>query len=320
MDATATASPFIAGTKIQYAWDSTSLNWLKECPRKYQYCMIEGYQSKMKSIDLDFGSEYHSGIELYEHVRQNGHDHNTALCEVVHQALINTRTWTSDDPNKNRETLLRSLIWYLDEFVEDNAKTITLANGKPAVELSFKFKLDFGVETLGEWTDHGPDNYRTRTPQTINYMLCGHIDRLVEFAGANYVMDHKTTKNTLSAAYFAGFEPNNQMTLYTIAAKIVFATLAKGVIIDAAQIAVGFTRFERGVTLRTQGQVEEWLNDLHSLLKRNEEYAAANYWPMNDTACRICQFKKICSKDPSVRQMFLDADFERRQWNPLTPR
>jgi hypothetical protein len=110
------------------------------------------------------------------------------------------------------------------------------------------------------------------------------------------------------------------MTLYTIAAKVVFATLAKGVIIDAAQIAVGFTRFERGVTLRTQGQMDEWLSDLRSLLERNEEYAAANYWPMNDSACRLCQFKKICSKDPSVRQMFLDADFERRVWNPLKNR
>jgi hypothetical protein len=263
--------------------------------------MIEGYQSKMKSIDLDFGSEYHSGIELYEHVRQNGHDHETALREVVHQALINTRTWTSDDPNKNRETLLRSLIWYLDEFVEDNAKTLVLANGKPAVELSFKFQLDFGTNG-------------------VPFVLCGHIDRLVEFAGAQYVMDHKTTKNTLSSAYFAGFEPNNQMTLYTIAAKVVFSTLAKGVIIDAAQIAVGFTRFERGVTLRTAGQMDEWLNDLRSLLRRNEEYAEADYWPMNDSACRLCQFKTICSKDPKVRQVFLDAGFERRVWNPLKNR
>src|SRR5215471_9809823 len=127
MEATTIVSPFVEGTKLQYAWDSTSLTWLKECPRKYQYSMIDGYQSKMKSIDLDFGSAYHSGIELYEHCRQAGDDHDTALSEVVLAALRSTRTWTNDDPNKNRETLLRSLIWYLEEFHEDNAKTLVLA-------------------------------------------------------------------------------------------------------------------------------------------------------------------------------------------------
>jgi hypothetical protein len=30
-------SPFLPGTKIQFAWDSTSLGMLKTCPRLYQY-------------------------------------------------------------------------------------------------------------------------------------------------------------------------------------------------------------------------------------------------------------------------------------------
>ena len=49
MDALATTSPFLPATHIQYAWDSTSLGYLKTCPRLYQYIMIEGWQSQIES-------------------------------------------------------------------------------------------------------------------------------------------------------------------------------------------------------------------------------------------------------------------------------
>lgn len=309
-------SPFIAGTKLQYAWDSTSLGALKECPRKYQYSIIEGWRSKSTKIDLAFGIEYHFGIELYDRHRIDGDSHDAALCAVVDTIL--RRTWkhkdfeASDDPNKNRQTLIRSLIWYLEEFQNDNAKTITLANGKPAVELSFRMNLDYGPLGLVYEPIHIGDT---------KYMLCGHIDRLVTFIDQVYVQDHKTTKTTLSPAYFSEFEPDNQMTLYTIASQIVWSAPVKGVMIDAAQIAVGFTKFDRSITYRTEAQLEEWLKDLQIWLRQNEEYVRQDYWPMNDKSCRMCQFKKICSKDPSVREVFLKSKFDNSNpWNPLRVR
>lgn len=59
----AQVSPFIDGTKVQYAWDSTSLGWLKECPRKYQYHMLEGWSGRGESIHLEFGILYHGALE-----------------------------------------------------------------------------------------------------------------------------------------------------------------------------------------------------------------------------------------------------------------
>lgn len=306
-------SPFIIGTKLQYAWDSTSLGWLKECPRKYQYSMIKGWRSKSTKIDLAFGIEYHLGIETYDRQRLESKTHDEALRYVVSEVL--KRTWKSPDFEaaeaegpKNRHTLIRSLVWYFEEFKEDNAKTVTLANGKPAVELSFRMNLDYEPEHL-----EALDN-----PQ--QYLLCGHIDRVVEFVGQVFVQDHKTTKNTLSQNYFSAFDLDNQMSLYTVASQVVFSTPAKGVMIDAAQIAVGFTRFDRSVTYRTDGQLEEWLFDLQLLLRQNEEYVKNDYWPMNDKACSWCTFKKICSKDPKVREIFLNSDFEKKPWNPLRTR
>jgi hypothetical protein len=36
-------SPFLPGTHIQFAWNSTCLGLLKTCPRLYQYTVIGGH-------------------------------------------------------------------------------------------------------------------------------------------------------------------------------------------------------------------------------------------------------------------------------------
>src|SRR4029077_16909070 len=72
-------SPFIQGTNIQYAWDSTSIGYLKTCPRLYQYIMIEGWTGRGESIHLRFGIEYHKALEEYDRSRANGTTHEDAL-------------------------------------------------------------------------------------------------------------------------------------------------------------------------------------------------------------------------------------------------
>ena len=248
-------------------------------------------------------------------------DHDDACNYVVRELLTETwdRTetnpegapWTPDHNLKTRDNLVRSVVWYLEQFGDDNdpATTVILQNGRPAVELSFRFEVDDGL------------------------MLSGHLDRVVEFMGGNYVMDRKTSTTTVSSYYFDQYQPDNQMSLYSYAAQVIYQTPVRGVIIDAAQIAVGFTRFERGMTYRTPAQLEEWLDDTRAYVNmaqamgegmvhfaESERYRA---WPMNDKSCHKyggCVFRDICSKDAHVRQIFLDSDFVREPWNPLIPR
>jgi hypothetical protein len=266
--------------------------------------MIEGYTPKKMGLHLFFGLIYHEGLESYDRLKAEGIDHETAIRRVVRLVLgrtwVEDKPWDSEDQYKSRATLLRSVVWYLEQYQNDPAKTFILANGKPAVELSFKMELDEGVGDKP-------------------YVLSGHIDRVVDFAGETYVMDHKTTKSALSRTYYNSYEPDNQMSLYTLATQVVFNAQVRGVIIDAAQIGVNFTRFDRGITLRTEQQLEEWLVDAKRWFKLAEYFAKENYWPTNDKACKFCDFRNVCSKDPGVRHMFL-TDFEKRQWNPLKPR
>ena len=297
-------SPFLPGTNIQFAFDSISLGWLKECARKYQYSMLEGWRSNASSAHLVFGLEYHSALQLYDHLRL-GVEYEEALHTTVAATMAHTTNWAPDHPTKTRENLVRSVIWYLENFRDDPAKTIILANGEPAVELSFKMELDWGPA------------------DTQPYLLCGHIDRLVTFAEGTYVMDRKTTNSALGASYFDNFNPDNQMSLYTLAAKIIYKTPVKGVIIDAAQIQVGATKYARGFTYRSEAQLTEWLIDTTYWLDQAVRYAEANYWPMNDKACNNhggCVFRRVCSKSPDIRHKFLESDFHKEPWNPLVPR
>jgi hypothetical protein len=213
------------------------------------------------------------------------------------------------------------VIWYLEEFgTNDAAKTVILANGKPAVELSFRLELDFGPDaTVNPFHDASKGQKLYDQP----YIISGHLDRVVEFSDGIYVMDRKTSSTTIGSYYFDGYNPDNQMSLYTFASKVIYQTPVRGVIIDAAQIAVGFTRFSRGFTFRTEAQTEEWLANTKEWLALAEHYATEDFWPMNDKSCHQyggCAFRKVCSKSTEVRQKFLESDFTKRAWNPLEPR
>src|SRR5215472_944870 len=74
-------SPFLPGTNIQYAWDSTSLGYLKRCPRLYEYNILLGYEEKEESIHLRFGIEVHSSFANYEIALAEGMSHDEAVAK-----------------------------------------------------------------------------------------------------------------------------------------------------------------------------------------------------------------------------------------------
>lgn len=326
---TGSTSPFLPGTNIQYAWDSTCLGMIKTCPRLYQYTMIEGWGSRDESIHLRFGIEYHKALEEFDKLLASGVDRESAIHATVHNLTVRTVEW-NPDPNtkagryKNRATLQSLVIDYLDHFEDDPAETYIRLDGQPAVELSFRFELDFGPYA-GHHTVIGEGGLIDISQP---YLLSGHLDRVVNFNGELMVMDRKTTTTTISSYYFEQYEPHNQMTLYAFAGKVVLNSPVRGVIIDAAQVMLeGPNRFVRGFTYRNDDQIGEWLESLRVVLAQAESYAIENFWPMNDTACDKfggCKFREICSKTPSVRENFLKSSFDKlgpeEKWNPLRAR
>jgi PD-(D/E)XK nuclease superfamily len=279
--------------------------------------MIEGWQPKEESIHLRFGIEYHKGLQNYKKLIADGLSHDDALVEVVHEMLYSTEDWDPDITTKagyykNRRSLFRSVIWYLDNHRDDVAETHILNNGKPAVEMSFRYELDYGPKGWDQ-----------------PYVLCGHLDEVVNYNDELFVQDHKTTTSSPNEKYFSQYEPNNQMSFYSLASRVVLhdSLPIKGVIINVAYLTVDATQYYRGFTFRSSDQLDEWERDLKSWLHKAEEHAIGNDWPQNDTACDKyggCRFREVCSQSLKVREQFLKADFVKvpleERWNPLKPR
>lgn len=308
-------SSFVEGTQLQYAWDATSLNDLKICPRRYQLSRIEGWEWKAQSIHLKFGMEVHHTIQDYEFCKVDGQDHEEAVFNAIRALMQRTGDYPSEEEvktqekasarRKTKEVLLRTCINYLDHYKEDPVETLILESGRPAIEVNFNFDLE-------------------RKP----HLLCGILDKIGIYQESQFVLDHKTTTYQLTEYYYDKFNPDCQMSVYSIAGQVVVHSPIRGVIIDGITIgADGVPGFGRGFTYRNQGQLEEWLHNLDYLLSQAEQYAQDQYWPQNDTACDKyggCPFRRVCSKAPSVREAYLRADFnqlpENERWNPLSIR
>lgn len=289
----------------QFAWDATSLDLWFTCPRKYYYRIIENWQPMTPSVHLLFGGVYASALERFHKLRAEGMSFDDAEAEVVHLALH--LSWADGAPMefldnaKTRDNLIRTIIWYLEQFRDDVLVTYIASDGKPAVEFSFSLPVEDGI------------------------ILTGHIDRLVTYGDDIYVTDNKTTGSTITPRFFRQFDSSLQMSQYTFAGKIIYSLPVSGVIIDAAQIAVGFSRFERGFTFRTEPMLEEWLDNIQYTITQAREATLKQRFPMNLTSCSKyagCEFEPICTKDPRVRGNFLKADFtqERPRWDPLKRR
>lgn len=155
------------------------------------------------------------------------------------------------------------------------------------------------------------------------FVLCGHLDRIGTLGDDTFILDRKTTKQTISSDFFAKYSPDNQFSTYTLAGKIAFGLPVQGIIVDAAQVAVTFSRFERGLVERKDDQLDEWYKDFGIYMKMAEFYATQGYWPQNDKSCGNyggCPFRPICAKAPSMREEWLSHGYVPRVWDPLRVR
>jgi hypothetical protein len=288
--------------------DAHSLSTFKECPRKFFYSVVQGWQERDTGPHLMFGLALHLGLEVYEKAKHAGHSHDAALGVALLAAMKFTwnkalgRPWISTVPEKNRVSLARTLVWYLDAFgTHDTMKTLVVA-GAPAVELRFCFQLGM-ASGEGE-----------------AFALCGRMDRLVEFAGSNYVVDHKTTKSQLGSHYFASYSPDCQVSLYTVAGTVAFKVPLAGMVIDGIQVGATFARFQRQPISRHPTSSSEWLAETGWWLRQMEACSDTLMWPQNDKSCHKmlgCQFREVCSRPPGARAQWLKLNFTRRMWDPM---
>jgi len=281
--------------KKQVCWDASSLANLQSCPRYYQYNNLEGWRKEVDATPaLTFGSALHAGLEVYDIERFNGTPSKESLRLAIPEALKVGKTLEfSTDKRRTPETLVRSLVWYEEQFRDDRIETATLPDGSPAIEV--RFEVDF--------------------PGVKGRRISGRIDKLCYLDGDLYIMDRKTTHATVSNYFFDRFSPNIQVSAYTWALQEYFGMPVSGFIIEVAQTAVGFTRFGRSLITRTSEVLDEWLNDTKFWIEQNDHFLANDYWPQDQTGCMNyggCKYREVCNRAPRVREAFLEDTMRAR--------
>ncbi len=224
--------------------------------------------------------------------------------------------WVPGDSAKNRETLIRAVVWYWEDLLETPPEKLVrpyvFPDGTQAIELSFRLPLGWFARCL-------VDSEPPEDPE--EFILCGHMDGLATFGPDVFVKERKSTKSALTKWYWGGFAPNIQISTYDLAGLLLYPQLKiKGVLLEACQTLTGGAKFGRQLLYQSDPLREEFLSELRWWIGQAEEMARTGVYPMNRAVCRMCKMKDICRKDPSVREGFLKADFEKAPWNPLEVR
>lgn len=285
--------------------DNTALAEYMACPRAYWLSMVQHRRGGgFGSAALSFGSAWHTALEY--HYRTGG------MREVV-EGMVRKK-WEGHDQPDDYRTLERVLVDY-DRYVRqfglaECAETLGFPDN-PAIELS--------SNTAGGGLVH---------PYAVK------IDRIRRYMpGKALVVDHKTTSR-LDKNYYKGFELSQQMMGYVFVAQLLVPSVKIiGVEINVAHVLTKGTSFERMILTYSDAQLEEWRDNTNEWMRRVSEDSCnwqggydgpSTRWPLahyGDNGCSrkfgMCQFHRVCSLAPRIRQQVLEAEFPVNPWNPL---
>jgi len=263
-------------------WDATKIDALKRCPAYYEYVINGRYAPKGGNVHLAFGGAFAEALATYH----QADDPEEGLRQAVRGLLA---TELPHDPIKNRETLVRSFVWYVDEYATD--EVYRLPDGSAGVELSFEIDISDDV------------------------IFCGHLDKVIRIDGDLYIADQKTSKTALSSWFFRQFEMSDQMAMYSFAAKHLLGSPIRGVIIDGVQITLGYTVFQRSTVHYPLEKLEEWLEDTLWHIEQHDGVPRRRW-----TSCGLyggCRMRSVCTQVPSLREHYLNGDFLKTgPWRP----
>lgn len=268
---------------LQLVLDNSSIDSYRRCPKKYELSVLHGWQPRGRAQATSFGAAFHKGMEIYDIAMCEYKSHQQAMQEAIIGAC---RYFAGVEPDsyRNIENLIRSIVWYFEEYGENPLQPISLPDGDWAIEQRFE------------------------VPLVGAYNLSLRVDKIVYYNGKFYVHDYKTTETTIGPGFFNKYSTDSQVSAYCWAMEKVGIPVA-GFIIDAVQVAVGFNRYVRHIETRDKWQLDEWYDDTTNWVGLMEHSWRNDHYIRNHSSCFNCDFKGICGRAPNMRDSFLSADF-----------
>ena len=278
----------------QIRWDASSIDKAAACHLLYKRSYIDGLRHRAGPWSggaRSWGSVMHAGLDAYDVARTRQGVGSLLPLEAGIRAMIATGFSNEDENARTLGTAVRALTWYDHQYANDGYQTAVLPSGEPAIEVRFELPI----------------------PGT-DYRFSGRMDRIVTQGEQVYIMEHKTTTTTLGSYFFDRYHPSYQTGAYCWAAQQLFGQPASGVIIDAIQTAVGFTRCARQTVTLSPSQLNEWFDAVRSQINGVELARAKGRWHPNFAACNNyggCDYRSIDALPPEFREGLIASEFER---------
>jgi hypothetical protein len=289
--------------------DATMLSAMR-CPRKFYLAHVCRYtpaqhDGNSKSIHLIAGAAYAKGLEVARLAYMHQRDPEACL-ELGAAALI--EEYGDADPGEEAKTcdrMVGALEYYLSEYpLDSDPARISIIAGVPAVEWRFALPLPFNHPETGE-----------------PLLYAGRTDAIMDFAGARYAEDDKTTKQ-LGAKWANQWELRSQFMGYAWAGRELGLGL-QGTLVRGVSILKTKYETAQAIVNSPDWKIDEWVRHRdHLILQAITAYTDSGYWePALDDTCNEyggCTFKGVCGVPPERRPNWLATNFEESTWNPLT--
>lgn len=255
-------------------YDNSSIQAYKDCHERYRLRFIEALVKRtdgLESHDINFGSATHAALEA--HYKGQSVDQAKSVFEAEYGVQLDL-----EDKAKTLENGLNMIEAYIKHYASEDKSFEVLEVEQPdEVELAPGIK--FVVKR----------------------------DTVIRQQGCIYVLEHKSTKKSLTFDYWQQFEPNSQLSAQTYSCIKKYGECS-GVIVNALQVghreraykgepAGAYFKFQRQVFNRTKEQVEAWRQDTLGWIAKieaNRVGAKDLSWLKNEGQCRFCSFKEVC--------------------------
>jgi hypothetical protein len=291
--------------------DATMLSAMR-CPRKFHLAHVLRYTKagNEKNIHLVAGAAYAKGLEIARLEYMKGMHHEWCLERGV-EALIK-EYGDAECPDTEAKTLDRmvgALEYYLSEYpLDDDPARIAVIAGVPAVEWRFALPLPYNHPDTGE-----------------PLIYAGRTDAIMDFCGARYAEDDKTTKQ-LGARWSNQWELRSQFMGYAWAGRELGLGL-QGTLVRGVSILKTKYETAQAIVNSPDWKIDEWIDHRDHLIQQaldaySPRIAGGGYWePALDDTCNEyggCAFKSVCGIPPERRINWLNTNFEESTWNPLS--
>jgi len=276
----------------------------RACPRKMAWEHIHHFKPRTPNVHLHAGGAYAHGLEVARRAffeRGEPAEDSVAMGLQALMQFYGSFECPEDSP-KSLERTAGALLYYFERYPLEEEKAIPshLADRR-GIEFSFTEPLPI---------DH---------PETGEPLLyCGRMDQIVDFAGARYGEDDKTTSQ-LGASWPRQWDLRSQFTGYCWGAARAGYPLQGFIIRGVSILKTKYDTLE-AITYRPQFMIDRWEAQLLRDVKRAIQCWEEGYWDYNlDESCQAfggCIFRKACMSDDP--QPWLEVDFIRRKWDPVT--